>query len=197
MEDGGLHTVEAFILARYFMFLDVYFHKTRRILDHHLTEFMSAYLECGQYPYDLEAYLAWDDHKAMCLLQAGKGSERADRLLRRGHFRLAFDTPDHPKTQELERFDWLQAEAEREFGGTVVFDEARKAAYAFDQPEVYVRHHKTGLYEPLSEASSLVGSLRKIQKCRVYAAQEVRDEVATFCTRFWSERRQRETERGR
>ncbi|MDH7578962.1 MAG: HD domain-containing protein [Bacillota bacterium] len=38
LESGGLHTVEGFLLARYFMFLDVYFHKTRRILDQHLVD---------------------------------------------------------------------------------------------------------------------------------------------------------------
>ena len=47
LEDDGIHTVEGFLLARYFMFLEVYFHKTRRILDTHLTEFLKSWLPDG------------------------------------------------------------------------------------------------------------------------------------------------------
>ncbi|MBC7104890.1 MAG: HD domain-containing protein, partial [Firmicutes bacterium] len=60
VEDGGLHTVEGLLLARYFMFLDVYFHKTRRILDLHLTEFLSELLPGGRYPEDVGEFLEWD-----------------------------------------------------------------------------------------------------------------------------------------
>jgi HD superfamily phosphohydrolase len=34
---GGLHAAEGLILARYFMFTQVYFHKTRVVFDHHLS----------------------------------------------------------------------------------------------------------------------------------------------------------------
>lgn len=65
VEDGGLHTVES-IPARYFMFLDVYFHKTRRIFDYHLVEFLSQILDAGAYPNDLNAYLEWFNCRWKC-----------------------------------------------------------------------------------------------------------------------------------
>jgi HD superfamily phosphohydrolase len=196
IEDGGLHTVEAFLLARYFMFLNVYFHKTRRILDYHLSDFIYDCLKGGTYPVDIESYLKWDDHKVIYFLQRRKKSHKAKRLWQRAHYRLAFETHDHPKTQELERFDWLKSEVEKKFGLQVVCDEASKDPYAFDQPGVYLRNHKTGEYEPLSEASSLIKSLLKIQKCRIYASVEALKEVETFCQEFWKERKKIEVERG-
>jgi HD superfamily phosphohydrolase len=44
-EEGGIHALEQFLLARYFMFKDVYFHKTRRILDYHLGTIIKNYLK--------------------------------------------------------------------------------------------------------------------------------------------------------
>jgi HD superfamily phosphohydrolase len=36
VSEGGWHAAEGLILARYFMFTQVYFHKTRVVFDHHL-----------------------------------------------------------------------------------------------------------------------------------------------------------------
>lgn len=44
VSDGGWHTAEALIIARYLMFTQVYFHKTRRIYDYHLGETMKLLL---------------------------------------------------------------------------------------------------------------------------------------------------------
>jgi len=37
VEKGGIQAVEGLILARYMMFVQVYFHHTRRAYDHHIT----------------------------------------------------------------------------------------------------------------------------------------------------------------
>jgi len=42
-------------------------------------------------------------------------------------------------------------------------------------------------YRPLSECSRLVGSLMKIEKHRVYAAPEKRDDVTAFCNEHWKQ----------
>ncbi|MDI6602306.1 MAG: hypothetical protein QME46_11125 [Thermoanaerobacteraceae bacterium] len=34
-KEGGIHVAESLILARYYMFTQVYFHHTRRAYDHH------------------------------------------------------------------------------------------------------------------------------------------------------------------
>jgi uncharacterized protein len=50
IEIGGLHSAEALLLARYFMYEQVYFHPIRRIYDIHLKEFMLAYFGKDKYP---------------------------------------------------------------------------------------------------------------------------------------------------
>jgi HD superfamily phosphohydrolase len=40
IEAGGLHSAEALLLARYFMYTQLYFHAVRRIHDFHLSEFL-------------------------------------------------------------------------------------------------------------------------------------------------------------
>ncbi|MGP8283425.1 MAG: HD domain-containing protein [Desulfomonilaceae bacterium] len=44
VEEGGWHAAEGFILARYMMFTQVYFHKTRRAYDFHFSETMKSFL---------------------------------------------------------------------------------------------------------------------------------------------------------
>ena len=43
VELGGLHSAEAMILARYYMFTQLYFHHVRRVYDFHLQEFLKAW----------------------------------------------------------------------------------------------------------------------------------------------------------
>ncbi len=50
VEIGGLHSAEALLLARYFMFSQLYFHSVRRIYDIHLKQFLKEWLPSGQYP---------------------------------------------------------------------------------------------------------------------------------------------------
>ncbi len=60
---AGLHAVEGMLLARYSMFQQVYFHRTRRILDLLLEEVLP------DWPTDPEAFLDWDDARAGELLR--------------------------------------------------------------------------------------------------------------------------------
>ena len=59
--EGGLQYAEALLLARYFMFTQVYLHGVRRIYDLHLGELLKEYLEEGVFSAELEDYLATTD----------------------------------------------------------------------------------------------------------------------------------------
>ena len=58
---GGIQAFEEFVLARYFMFIQVYFHKTRRCLDRLLVEGIKEILPEGIFPEKIDDYLKWDD----------------------------------------------------------------------------------------------------------------------------------------
>lgn len=61
VEAGGLNSAEALMLARYFIFSQVYFHPLRKIYDIHLRDFLKHWLPSGVYPADLEKHLATTD----------------------------------------------------------------------------------------------------------------------------------------
>lgn len=92
IQKGGLHAAEALVIARYFMFTQVYFHKTRVAYDIHLREAMKELLRgaCFPTPDKLEDYLGWDDWRVLGLLAQGEGGEHGQRLSNRNHYRLIF-----------------------------------------------------------------------------------------------------------
>ena len=47
LESGGIQSAEALMLARYFMYSQVYFHAVRRIYDIHLMDFLKEWLDGG------------------------------------------------------------------------------------------------------------------------------------------------------
>lgn len=103
VEFGGLHSATALILARYFMFIQVYFHKTRRIYDILLEKFLHSILVDGTFPppNKLDEFLAWDDMKVNQLIAEHKeDNEWARRLFNRDHYHVAVESSAHPSTAE-------------------------------------------------------------------------------------------------
>ncbi len=72
IEDGGIHAIEGFILARYFMFTQVYFHPVRRAYDLVLADFIAELLKetstTGRYPENVKEYLEWTDWRVLAEL---------------------------------------------------------------------------------------------------------------------------------
>ncbi|MBI1388371.1 MAG: HD domain-containing protein [bacterium] len=91
VSEGGWHAAEGLVLARYFMFAQIYFHKTRVVYDHHIQEALKKILPEGTYPEPTETgikeYIKWDDWKVFGYLSEGRGDIHGDVLLKRKHFR--------------------------------------------------------------------------------------------------------------
>jgi HD superfamily phosphohydrolase len=96
IERGGIHTLEAMMLARYWMFAQVYFHKTRRIYDIYLRRYLKAW-DQGQYK-DLLNVLMQDDVTVMNDIikdaDEGEGDRRkyAQRIRERKHHSVVYET---------------------------------------------------------------------------------------------------------
>jgi HD superfamily phosphohydrolase len=94
VEAGGLQSAESLLLARYFMFSQVYFHPIRRIYDIHLKDFLSEYLEGGRYPTDIEEFFTYTDAEIVSAMRrAAKDTQQpghvhAQRIINRNHFRV-------------------------------------------------------------------------------------------------------------
>lgn len=101
VEEGGLHCAEALLLARYFMYSQVYFHHVRRIYDLHLADFLAEWLPGGQFRVGIDQHLAMTDHEVMAALRYAAhtpgtcGHESAVSIYRRNHYRLIYKpSPD-------------------------------------------------------------------------------------------------------
>lgn len=57
IEEGGLHSAEALLLARYFMYIQLYFHSVRRIYDIHLRDFLKEWLPDGYFHTAIQDHL--------------------------------------------------------------------------------------------------------------------------------------------
>ena len=115
--EGGLHAAEGLVLARYFMFTQVYFHKTRVAYDHHLKQALGEILPGGQFPTledseenntNLNEYLKWDDWRVQGVLADGGGGEHGERLAYRRHYREIHHTPEIPTDADLQRFEEIR-----------------------------------------------------------------------------------------
>ncbi len=58
--EGGLHSAEALIMARHWMFSQVYFHRVRVLYDHYLSQFMFCWFQEQCYPLRLRRSSASD-----------------------------------------------------------------------------------------------------------------------------------------
>ncbi len=63
IEEGGLHSAEALVLARYFMYTQLYYHHVRRIYDIHLKDFLKKWFPSGYLPIDIEGHLGMTDNE--------------------------------------------------------------------------------------------------------------------------------------
>ncbi len=93
VEAGGIHSSEALLLARYFMFTQVYHHRVRVAYDFHLKQFLQAWLPDGHFSTDVGTHQQLTDNEVLAeLARASKdpsspGREAADRIVYRTHLR--------------------------------------------------------------------------------------------------------------
>ncbi len=104
IQEGGVQSAEALLLARYFSFSQVYFHRARRIYDIHFKDFLKCWLapEGGFLPHEPEQHLRMTDNEVLVAIAeaAREGEEPLRGLARRivereQRFGLVYEpTPD-------------------------------------------------------------------------------------------------------
>jgi hypothetical protein len=184
--EGGWHAAEGLIVARYFMFTQVYFHKTRVIYDHHLQGALAELLPQGHFPAptgkDLNKYLEWDDWRVLGLLQNGKGGDDGKRLAERNHFREVKHTSETPSASDLERLvRW------REALGDLLAAEmpAEKSWYKAGPADIQILGDAPKIeVAPLSKYSSVVRNMEPIRQVRLYSRPEHRADARILLTKL-------------
>lgn len=93
IEEGGIHCAAALLLARYFMFSQLYFHPVRRIYDIHLKDFLKEWLPGGRFSTSVRKHLLTTDNEvSAAILEAARNPGRpghgaADRIVKHRHFK--------------------------------------------------------------------------------------------------------------
>lgn len=126
LELGSIHAAEALLVARYFMYTQVYFHDVRRAYDLHLKEFLKATLLGGKFPSDWRELLTVTDHEILAALREVATNPNhpyhnlASPLMKRKHFRTIYEHTYTAKRKRPTIFEDLAKFACEAFGGASV-----------------------------------------------------------------------------
>lgn len=127
IEEGGLQTAESLLLARYYMFSQLYFHPIRLVYDFHLQNFMKELFKGKTFPTKLEEFLNYTDNEIMSEIskasrrKGSPGYDHAVRILNRGHFRLLYTGNPIDRKSNLNSTSLIFMAAKRRFGSEAVY----------------------------------------------------------------------------
>ena len=174
VEEGGVHAVEALVLARYYMFTQVYFNVTGKALELHLNEWLR---EGGRrWPADPVAFLAHDDVSVLSQMRSAPGPHAAA-IARRAAYPLAYETREHLEAAEKSEFEAFLPELRSEFGeSSILVSNSAKDPHRLLRSRVLVRRHD-GSLEPMAEASNFIRHMTRIDRYRVYTPPALRGAV--------------------
>lgn len=175
VSEGGWHAAESLILARYYMFTQVYFHRARVAYDHHIAQALRKLLPKETFPKPegkgLEKYLRWDDWSILAKIVSNEAGEHGERLRNRNHYRSVYETHEVPGKTDLKELDAARAK----LGDLVVFEGAAdKSWYKVQRAEIPVLMDSRKR-EPLSKLSYPIGSMQPNSQRLLFVKPEDRD----------------------
>jgi len=126
IESGGLDSAAGLLLARYFMYSQVYFHRVRRAYDFHLQDFMSAWLGERGLPTKLDDFLSLTDNEVLVEMRkaaddpAHVGHDPAERIVKRKHSKVLYERNPNDSKKNPECGEAVYKAACKKFGEGVV-----------------------------------------------------------------------------
>ena len=203
--EGGWGVAEQMIAARYLMYTGLYFHKTKRICEIHLAQFMPSALESfgGHLPGNVQQYVALSDSQIWAqIIEAASVARHpmhvlASRFTERNHMRLSKEiiladnyrlTKGKRKVPDKNRFARLDKIVREKYGIEAVVGDSpdHSATKMFDIHNLLVSLDGQTRY--LDEVSEIVGGMSsRIWRGRIYDDQKQRNEVHDFCNAWLRE----------
>jgi uncharacterized protein len=193
VEEGGIHALEGLILARYFMFTQVYYHRARRSYDLLLAQFLRETLPGRVYPSSPEEFVQWDDSRVTEELRQANNdkddprNEVASRIFSRRHYRLVDQTSESAEPEEIRRWDNdILAAVQTRFGeGSYISDDPVKSPHKFKESDLRIRSRGDGRFHSVRRMSKLAERMPDISQRRLYATQDdsvvqIREFIRTF-----------------
>jgi len=181
MEHGGVHALEALVMARYYMFTQVYFNATGKVMELHFNEWLRS--EGWRWGSDPEAFLEHDDVTVVAAMRRSE-NVHARAILQRERFSLAFETEEHMTPVRRERFAALLPRLRERFGDALLVDHSAKNPHRLKDSGVLVRGFD-GELAPVAEVSDFIAHMSMIQCFRVYAERGRKAEVRAAIDELW------------
>jgi HD superfamily phosphohydrolase len=127
LEAGGLESSEGLMLARHFMYKQVYLHHIRRVYDIHLKDFLVKWLRTGKFSTSLKIHLKMSDVEVLAAIRGAYEKPRspnhqlARRIQCREHFRRVYEAvPSDRDGGVLIPGKVVGAAAEKKFGKDLI-----------------------------------------------------------------------------
>jgi len=174
VDEGGWHVAESIVIARYQMFTQVYFHKTRRAYDYHLKEALKTVLTNGKFPdlKNIDKFLSLDDFIIWNTLRENKEDFHCKSILNRQHSRAIHETPETPDKKDIQELEDKKNKLKKQ-SIDYYEDTAESLWYKLNlneesNKEILVINKKTRQAQPLSIYSSIVRNMGSIKQIRIY-----------------------------
>ncbi len=183
VEEDGVHAVEGLLIARFMMFTQLYFHKTRVIYDYHLVECLKELLKStyGVFPPpdEVDKFLEWDDWRVLGLISEKKGGDHGKILRKRKHYRMVFSTPEVVNPDGIGKVAELNDKL-KEY--ECVVRNAEKSWYKSGSEEIKVWQTSGGTKRsvPLQTLSPVVDGLIKVNQRRLYVPERHRSKAESL-----------------
>lgn len=182
LEEGGLHSFEALILARYQMNTQVYYHRLRRIYDYYIEQYLKAW---GKYE-TIKDVLKFNDLLFMAKIEEDANSsgesERkkwAEHICKRDHHKIVHEVGDNADANDVRLINRLYEELASQFAGVDFYsDVAEGSIHKFfiggddkEGEEMYIVYPKRrGKEEQMWKRSAIISSIpKKYRTARLFA----------------------------
>ncbi len=183
VEEGGIHSAEALLMARYFMYTQLYFHHVRRVYDIHLKDFLKSWLPNGVFSTKVKDHLEVTDNEVMASIQqtAGNpnapGHDAAQCIMKRKHFRCIYQRNPDDIVRNRQAASAIYNNACGQFGAEKIrIDRYRQKGGGPDFP-VYTTDER--IISSLAR-SEVLRQLPVIATDYVFASEEIRTEATAW-----------------
>lgn len=190
IEGGGVQAFEEFVLARYFMYVQVYFHRTRRFFDIIFARALEKILPNGTYPDFVDEYVNWDDNRVLQLIKKRFDVADCQRIVQRSVFPVILESIPHPQSGDKRYFESQKKLLINEFGAQFFIEDssAEKMPHKIpmkvdieDEKAIPIIRKTLDQTSTISEESYIIANLTEMINIeRLYVAQEIREEAFAY-----------------
>jgi len=164
---SGLRALENFLISRYFMYVQVYFHRVVRILSIHLIELVKKLFSPESFC-EIEEFIKYNDASFISrVFEKEELKEDFERIFGRKHFKTLLSTEDRATFESVKELLLKNIPSE-----ALRFDELFKRPY---EGTILVRD--ASKERKVEEVSPLVASLKPIEIYRIYVDRRLWEEA--------------------